>query len=90
MCFKGVSEIIIMTNLELHTFLKHAGCPRGEGLSNSDNDGEGRGEGVKNLTFCRTSFVNGPLVNTVLYNLRIGFSEKHKLEIGFLIFKSLA
>ena len=25
-----ISEIIIMTNLKLHTFLKHAGWPRGE------------------------------------------------------------
>ena len=31
----------LMTNLKLHTFLKHAGCPRGGGggqLPNSDND----------------------------------------------------
>ena len=55
-------KLIIVTNLKLHTFLKHAGCPRGEGESpNSDNDGQG-GEGVKNLTFRRTSFVNGPLL----------------------------
>ena len=31
MFLRGISEIIIMTNLKLHTFLKHAGCPRGEG-----------------------------------------------------------
>ena len=28
---RSISEIIIVTNLKLHTFLKHAGCPRGEG-----------------------------------------------------------
>ena len=28
---RRISEIIIMTNLKLHTFLKHAGCVRGEG-----------------------------------------------------------
>ena len=28
---RSISEIIIATNLKLHTFLKHAGCPRGEG-----------------------------------------------------------
>ena len=28
---RGISEIIRMTNLKLHTFLKHARCPRGEG-----------------------------------------------------------
>ena len=28
---RRISEIIIMTNLKLHTFLKHAGCPRGGG-----------------------------------------------------------
>ena len=33
---------MIMTNLKLHTFLKHAGCPRGEG------DGQG-GEGDKKI-----------------------------------------
>ena len=42
----GISEIIIMTNLKLHTFLKHAGCSRGGGLPNSDHDGKG-GRGVK-------------------------------------------
>ena len=31
----------------------------GGGLPNSDNDGQG-GEGEEDLTFCRTSFVNGP------------------------------
>ena len=28
---RSISEIIIVTNLKLHTFLKHAGCPRGKG-----------------------------------------------------------
>ena len=28
---RSISEIIIVTNLKLPTFLKHAGCPRGEG-----------------------------------------------------------
>ena len=27
---RRISEIIIVTNLKLHTFLKHAGCPREE------------------------------------------------------------
>ena len=41
--------IIIMTNLKLHTFLKHARCPRGEGESpNLNNDGQG-GEGGKKI-----------------------------------------
>ena len=66
--FKGISEIIIMTNRKLHTFLKQAGCPRGGGSTNSDNDGQGWKSGVKNLTFYRTSFVNGPLVRCPLIN----------------------
>ena len=45
MFLRTISEIIIMTNLKLHTFRNHAGCPREEGgLPNSDNDGQG-GEG---------------------------------------------
>ena len=40
--------IVIMTNLKLHTFLKHAGCPRGGGESpNSDNDGQGGEKGKR-------------------------------------------
>ena len=31
MFLRGISEIKIMENLKLHTFLKHAGCPMGEG-----------------------------------------------------------
>ena len=31
MFLRKISEIIIMKNLKLHTFLKHIGCPRGEG-----------------------------------------------------------
>ena len=27
---RRISEIIIATNLKLHAFLKHSGCPRGE------------------------------------------------------------
>ena len=38
-----MSEITIMTNLKLHTFLKHAGCLRGRGTPNSHNDGQGGG-----------------------------------------------
>ena len=38
----------MMTNLKLHTFLKHAGCPSGGGggAPNLDNDRE-RGKGGK-------------------------------------------
>ena len=45
MFLKRISEMIIITSLELHIFLKHAGCLRGgEGSPNSDNDGqEGKG-----------------------------------------------
>ena len=40
--------IIIMTNLQLDTFLKHAECPRGNGESpNSENDGQGEERGKK-------------------------------------------
>ena len=28
---RSISEIMIVKNLKLYTFLKHAGCPRGEG-----------------------------------------------------------
>lgn len=51
-----------MTNLKLYTFSKHAGCPSGEWghQGRGDNDGQGGG-GLKNLTVCQTSFVNGPL-----------------------------
>ena len=47
MFLRGISEIIIIINLKLHTFLKHAGCPRGGGgVPYSDNDGQGgRGGG---------------------------------------------
>ena len=39
--------IIIMTNLKLHTFLQHAGCPRGRG-SNQIRTMTDKGErGVK-------------------------------------------
>ena len=27
---RSIGEIIMVTNLKLHTFLKHVGCPRGE------------------------------------------------------------
>ena len=43
---RSIREIIIMTNLKLHTFLKHAGCPRGEGgdqISTITEKGGGRG-----------------------------------------------
>ena len=51
-----------MTNLKLHTFLKHAGCPRGErGHKIRTMTDKGGGRGVKNLTFCRTSFVSSLL-----------------------------
>ena len=30
MFLRTISEIIIVTNLKLHTFIKHAGCPREE------------------------------------------------------------
>ena len=60
---RRISEIIIMTNLKLHTFLKHAGCPRGGGGGGNQirtmTDKAGRG--VKNLRFCCTSVVNGSL-----------------------------
>ena len=61
--------MIIMTNLKQHTFLKHAGCPREEGgyqirtMTDKGEKGGGALVVVKNLTFCRTSFVNGPLVS---------------------------
>ena len=60
MCLRWVSEIIILANLKLHIFLKPAGCPRGGGhqIRAMTDKGEGGGEG--NLTFCRTSFVDGP------------------------------
>ena len=58
---RSISEIIIVTYLKLHTFLKHAGCPRGEGGDQIwTMTDKGGGRGVKNLTFCQMSFVNGP------------------------------
>ena len=33
MFLSKISEIIIVKNLKLHKFLKHSGCPRGEGVT---------------------------------------------------------
>ena len=41
---------------KLHTFLSHAGCPEYRQIRTIMDMGE-----MKNLTFFRTSFVNGPL-----------------------------
>ena len=47
MCFWSISEIVIVTNLKLHTFLKHVGWPRGEGgdqiWTMTDKGGGGEG-----------------------------------------------
>ena len=58
---RGISEIIIMTNLKLHTFLKHAGCPRGEGgcqIRTMMDKGEKRGKKPNILpdVLCECSF----------------------------------
>ena len=66
MFLRTISEIIIMTNLKLHKFLKHAGCPKGEGGVTKFGQS---GKGVKNLTFCQTSFVNAPLQYMRFYTL---------------------
>ena len=60
MCFlRRVSEIIIVTNLKLHAFFKAFRMSKGGGghqiWTMTDRGG------IKNLTFCRTSFVNGCL-----------------------------
>ena len=79
MFLRSISEIIIVTNIELHTFLKHARCPKGEGVTKfGQRWTRGRGgtdkggQGYKNLKFCRTSFVNGPFVFSA-------FIERHSL-----------
>ena len=44
--FLRISEII-MKNLKLHTFLKHAGCPRGKGGHQIQTITDKGGRGVK-------------------------------------------
>ena len=46
---RSISEIIIVTNLKLHTFLKHVGCPRGEEGDQIWTMMDKRGRGVKNI-----------------------------------------
>ena len=52
MFLRSISEIIIVTSLELHTFLKHAGCPKGEKVTKFGQGGDGgrtRGDGGKKI-----------------------------------------
>ena len=61
---RKISRIImlIMTNLKWYTFLKTCWMSKEEeGSPNLDNGGQRGGKGVKNRSFCWTSFVNGPL-----------------------------
>ena len=55
---RSIREIMIMTNLKLHTFLKHAGCPRGEG---GDQISTIRGEGSKKFNILPDVLCEWPL-----------------------------
>ena len=59
----------------------------GGGLPNSDNDGQG-GQG-EDLTFCRTSFVNGPLVQ-IQPVLDVELLMSAKFNVSRAFFKRLA
>ena len=57
MCFQGDLSLIIMkTNVKLHTFFQAMLDVQGGGHQIRTLTDKGGG----NLTFCRTSFVNGP------------------------------
>ena len=56
MFLRSIGEIIIVTNLKLHTFLKHVGCPGGGGGGQGDDQLWTMTDKGKS----RMSFVNGP------------------------------
>ena len=61
MFLRTISEIIITTNLKLHKFLKHAGCPKGEGGYQIRTRGErGKKFDILSDVLCRDRGVGGP------------------------------
>ena len=82
MCFKEISEIIIITNLKLHTFLKHAGRLRGGGHQIRKMTDKGR-KGVKNKSnilpnvLCKWPFTKFCRCETVIPKPLLNFSQTY-------------
>ena len=63
---RTISEIIIVTNLKLRKFLKHAGCPRGEGSDQIWTMTDKGGRGVKKFNILPDVLCEWPLKSLCL------------------------